>query len=125
MFRTPQTAWLSMWAIAGLQLIAAPALAQPAAASDAPVPSQASDPRAAVPAALYRSPFTGYRAQAETAVAPWRDTNERVLQRGGWRAYAREASESASAPRSADLPAAAPEKASPSHGADHSGHRMK
>ena len=52
------------------------------------------DPKASVPAALYRSPLSAYQGFAEAQIAPWRETNERVRQRGGWRAYAREARES-------------------------------
>ncbi|MBX9793860.1 MAG: hypothetical protein K2Y02_06145 [Burkholderiaceae bacterium] len=116
-----KAAWLPMCALAGLHVIWAPALAQaPVAASPATVvapAASAADPAAAVPAALYRSPFTGYRSFTEPAVAPWRDTNDLVRRRGGWRAYAREAGESAAEP----LPAAS----SPSPASGHSGHRMK
>jgi hypothetical protein len=34
--------------------------------------------------------FADYRAFAETPVASWRDTNDRVREVGGWRAYARQ-----------------------------------
>ena len=60
------------------------------------------DAKAAVPAALYLSPLRNYQAYAQTPLAPWRESNERVLQRGGWRNYAREAQ----APASAAAPAA-------------------
>ena len=51
------------------------------------------DARAPVPALAYRSSLNLYRAFTEPEVAPWRETNELVGQRGGWRAYAREARE--------------------------------
>ncbi|MDO9312969.1 MAG: hypothetical protein Q7T97_00300 [Burkholderiaceae bacterium] len=122
MFSIPKAASLPMCVLAGLHFMSTPVAGQTApAASLASVVAtpQAADPTAAIPAALYRSPFAGYRSLSETTVAPWRDTNERVRQRGGWRAYAREANGSASP--SASAPAQTP--ASPDSG--HSGHRMK
>lgn len=88
-----KAAWLPLWAI-GLQ--ASPAQAQ--VASSPIVRAEPSDAKAAVPATPYRSPLAGYRAFNEPAVAPWRDTNELVRQRGGWRGYAREAREPEAAP---------------------------
>ncbi len=93
MFRIHQ-AWLPLAAAIGIS--GAPgALAQP---STAPPPSSRTDTdpsnaAAPIPSAIYRSPLGHYRAFVEPEVAPWRQTNDRVLQRGGWRAYAREASE--------------------------------
>ena len=54
------------------------------------------DPKAATPALVYRSSLSRYQAFTEPDVAPWRETNDLVRQRGGWRAYAREAREPAS-----------------------------
>lgn len=126
MFLKPKAALLPLWAIAGLQLVLgaaqvraqaqtpASASAPRAAASTRPDPA---DPKAQVPAALYLSPLRAYQGFAETPVAPWRETNERVRQRGGWRAYAREpdAAQAASQPAAAAKPAAS----------GHSGHEMK
>ena len=114
--------WLPVWAVAGLQLATVAALAQtPAtapAATVAAVPARMdpADPNAPVPAARYRSPFSGYQPYTDTPVAPWRATNDRVRERGGWRTYAREAREPDAA---ASSPAAAPAPAG------HSGHEMK
>lgn len=91
MFSIPKAAWLAACAVASVHALTAEAqgpAAPPPSAEPAPHPA---DAKAAVPAALYRSPLTGYQAHADTPVAPWRDSNERVRQRGGWRAYAREA----------------------------------
>ena len=55
------------------------------------------DAKAAVPPANYRSVFGDYQADADPVLAPWRESNERVRQRGGWRAYAREAAPAAGA----------------------------
>ncbi len=46
------------------------------------------DPKAAVPAARYVSPLSGYRGFAEQELAPWREANDLVRGLGGWRAYA-------------------------------------
>lgn len=125
-----KAAWLPVWALAGLQLAASAALAQhqstaPSAASAAvPARRDPADPNAPVPAARYRSAFSGYQPYTETPVAPWRDTNERVRERGGWRTYAREAREPDAAPAAASAPAqpaVAPQPAA----AGHSGHPMK
>ena len=99
------------------------ALAQPISAQRA----EPADPKAAVPALVYRSSLSRYRNFTEPEVAPWRETNEVVRQRGGWRAYAREAREPAPAtPPSpaapaASQPAATVKPATPGH----AGHEMK
>lgn len=132
MFPKSKAAPLPLWAIAGLQLefvsaqTAAQAQAQATApASPAPASTRAepADPKAPVPAALYVSPMRAYQGFAEPQVAPWRETNELVRQRGGWRAYAREAREPdapQSAPRGASQPASAAKPAS----GGHAGHPM-
>ncbi len=121
MFSNPKAACLPVWAIAGLYLVAAPAqaahLAPPA---DATAPADPVDAKVPVPGALYRSPFAGYRSYSDPPIAPWRDSNELVRQRGGWRAYAREASEPA-----AVTPPAAAASAPQAAPAGHSGHQMK
>lgn len=63
------------------------------------------DPRAAVPAAGYVSPFKGYRAHAEPPVQGWRAANDEVSRIGGWRFYTREAQRALSAPAPASAPA--------------------
>ena len=136
MFSTITAAWLPTWAVAGLCLTAWPAQAQPAARAPAPALSQTTanradpaDAKAPVPAALYASPLRTYQRFAEPAVAPWRDTNEAVRQRGGWREYAREARElpaREAAPAAPGVAAAArPAGASQPAASGHSGHPMK
>ena len=79
------------------------------------------DPKAATPALVYRSSLSRYQAFTEPDVAPWRETNDLVRQRGGWRAYAREAREPASganpspAAPAASQPAASAKPAMPGH----------
>ena len=60
-----------------------------------PVPSQ-------TPALPYRSAMEGYKPFADEKPTPWRAANTTVDQRGGWRAYAKEAAgEDATAPSGA------------------------
>lgn len=47
------------------------------------------------PAPTYRSAFEGYQRFSEQPVTPWKASNDRVAQIGGWKAYAREAAASA------------------------------
>ena len=53
--------------------------------------SNPADSTVHVPSAVYRSSFAGYHGFAEQKVADWRESNDKVGQIGGWRAYAREA----------------------------------
>ena len=109
---------------------AAQAPSSPKSPEPAPAPAQRqdpADPRAAVPTWVYQSPLSRYQAFTEAQVAPWRETNEQVRQRGGWRVYAREAQAPASA---ASAPPAAASTSSPAGVAKppmpgHSGHEMK
>ena len=73
-------------------LTAAQAQASPPA-QPASVRPDPADPKAVVPPISYRSSFSPYQPFTEPEVAPWRGTNDLVRQRGGWRAYAREARE--------------------------------
>jgi hypothetical protein len=79
------------------------------------------DAKAAVPAAAHRSAFDGYRRLVDVVPVPWRQANDTVERIGGWRAYAREASQAAppSAPAASAPPRAEP--AAPPPGA--SGHK--
>lgn len=70
--------------------------AEPKTASPDPL-----DPKAAVAPAQHRSALSAYRPQADVPVGSWKEANERVNRIGGWRAYAREAAQPASAPASA------------------------
>jgi hypothetical protein len=116
-----------MLALASLALVQAHAQT-PAAASAGPMASGArpdpADPKASAPSASYLSPLRAYQRFAESPVAPWRETNDVVRQRGGWRAYAREVSEADAAlpaAPAASQPAAAAKPAS----GGHTGHPMK
>ena len=50
-----------------------------------------SNPAASVPTMHYRSPLAAVRKLNTTEVGDWRNANDLVLGRGGWRTYAREA----------------------------------
>lgn len=60
----------------------------------------------------YKSALEGYRPFAEEKPIPWKEANETVYRRGGWQAYAKEASGSGAAdaesPKSAEAPASPP-----------------
>ncbi len=72
-----------------------------AAAGD---PADASAP---VPSTHYQSPFTDYRVLGDDKHVGWRDANDTVGKIGGWRAYAREASDAAKAREATKAGAAA------------------
>jgi hypothetical protein len=85
------------------------------------------DAAAAVPPVRHQSALKTYRRFDDAPPVPWREANDTVERIGGWRSYAREASQppaAASAPHSAPAPAPAPapraEPARPSgHGHKH------
>ena len=51
--------------------------------------------QAVVPALVHTSAFAAYRRYADAAPIAWKEANDTVTRIGGWRAYAREAAESA------------------------------
>ena len=116
MFCIFKVALLPLWPLAMLQLAQAQtppsAKAHDAASLQRPDPA---DPKAAVPVLVYRSSFGRYQPYTEPELAAWRETNERVRQRGGWRAYAREAQEPAAPASSASQPASAVKPAMAGH----------
>lgn len=76
----------ALGAMAALIASAQPAPAAPAAVAATPAPAQA---------AGYRSTLEGYQPFAQEKILPWRQANETVGKIGGWRAYAKEAQDSA------------------------------
>ena len=102
MFPIPKATWLPLLAAACVPLMSA---ARPDPA----------DPKAPVPTVAYRSPLATYQPYADVPVAPWRESNDKVRERGGWRAYAREASQAEATP-------AGPEAASQPTTGGHAGH---
>ena len=87
--------WLVIVPVAAA-IFAAAAHAQtpdPDASSDAQRPAQAA------PTALsYRSALEGFQGFTDEKAVPWQQANDTVHQRGGWKAYAKEASEANAGP---------------------------
>ena len=99
--------------------------AQAAPKAGKPDPSNA---MAVVPAATYSSPLARYRSAGETELGSWQEVNQTVTRIGGWRAYAREASQpeppaqpDASRPAPAAAPSPAPAASGPVPGHGHHG----
>ena len=90
--------------LALLVAAASPGSTQPAA-RNRPDPA---DPSAVVPPAKPPSSLTQYRRFGEQPVGSWREANETVNRIGGWRAYAREASQASAASAPASASASAP-----------------
>jgi hypothetical protein len=77
------------------------------------------DPKASVAAPAHRSAFDNYRRHDDVKPLPWRQANDTVERIGGWRSYAREASQppaAASAPQAAPAPRSDAPKPAPGHG---------
>ena len=129
MFCYSKAALLPLSALAAaLSLAAGPGAARAQAGPPSVQRAEPADPKAAVPPLVYRSSLSRYQAFTEPDVAPWRQTNELVRQRGGWRAYAREAQEPAMP--TVTTPAATPAASQPAAGTrpaipGHAGHEMK
>lgn len=111
-------------------LLAAGLLAQ--AQTSVPPKADPLDAKASVPRVVYQSSLARYQRYAEQPVGSWREANETVNRIGGWRAYAREASQ-ADAPAASSTPAApasrpataAPaQPASQANPAGHAGHKQ-
>lgn len=58
-------------------------------------------PPAMPPSLSYRSAMDGYKSFADEKPVPWKAANETVRSRGGWRAYAQEASGEPADPKKA------------------------
>ena len=85
------------------------ALAQPA-------PANSSAPTASTPPVLiYKSALEGYQPFADEKPIPWKEANDTVYHRGGWKAYAKEASGSGAADAESPKRGAAAPASPPSH----------
>jgi len=76
------------------------------AAAQNPNPSEAHRPAGTAPA--WRSAFEGYQPFSDEKTMSWRQANDTVQAIGGWRAYAREAAQPASAAASGAKPSGPP-----------------
>lgn len=83
--------WPVALAFLAASLWAAQAAAQPAAVA-APPPVTLQAPADTGPIA-YRSAFEGYQAYTDEKMLDWPEANNAVARIGGWRAYAKEASQ--------------------------------
>ena len=86
-FKPP--AVLSALAMLAGSLWLAPASAQPALPASPAAPAAADD-TAPLP---YRSAFEGYQRYSDEKIVNWKQANDTTGQIGGWRAYAKEASQ--------------------------------
>ena len=75
-----------------LAVLPAMAAALAAAAQPAPAPApRAEEAATRAPTTLsYKSALEGYRPFTDDKPIPWKEANETVRQRGGWKAYAEE-----------------------------------
>lgn len=105
MFHSSPARWLAVF----------PAMATLAAMAQ-PVPAPSGNaPAAAPPALTYKSALEGYQPFADEKSVPWKEANETVYRRGGWQAYAKEASGSGATEAQAPKDAAAVPAAQPGH----------
>ena len=80
--------------LAALSCFAAAAMAAVAQ----PLPAGSTTPTTSTPPVLtYKSALDGYQPFADEKPIPWKEANETVYRRGGWQAYAKEASGSGNA----------------------------
>ncbi|RSZ40922.1 MULTISPECIES: hypothetical protein [unclassified Variovorax] len=88
MFHSSPARWLALF----------PAVAAMAAAAQ-PAPP---------PVLTYRSALEGYRPFTDEKAIPWKEANETVYRRGGWQAYAKEASGAGASEAASPKPATHP-----------------
>ncbi|MGJ7568829.1 hypothetical protein ACSFBM_33595 [Variovorax sp. GB1R11] len=106
--------WLAAFpaaaAIAALATLSAVvAVAQPASANSSAASTS-------TPTVLtYKSALEGYQPFADEKPIPWKEANETVYRRGGWQAYAKEASGSGAAEAETPKGGAAAPAAQPGH----------
>jgi hypothetical protein len=112
------------------RLLPAALLAITSVTSAQPAPGGKADPLnaiASVPRLAFRSTLSGYKPYADQPVGSWRQVNETVNSIGGWRVYAREASQpdtpATSAPADSSTPPAPTTPAPASAPAVHGGHK--
>jgi hypothetical protein len=88
-----------------------------ALAQDAPSRADPSDPKASVPATVYRSSFKDYRPLTQPGPDNWREVNDTVGRIGGWKVYLREAQQPDPPKPAASAKPAAPASPTPVGGA--------
>jgi hypothetical protein len=103
---TPPRGWLPV----------AAALAFANTLATAAAPADPTDAHAAVPPLVYRSALAQHQPLTDAPAITWPQANRTVAQVGGWRAYAREASQP-------DAAASATPSAPPTPAPHHPGHK--
>lgn len=79
-------------------------------------PVNSSAPTASTPPVLtYKSALEGFQPFADEKPIPWKEANETVYRRGGWQAYAKEASGAGAAETESPKDGAAAPASPPSH----------
>ena len=78
--------------------------------------AQPATPPSGISALEFRSAFEGYRPYTEEKTVDWKQANDNVGKIGGWREYAREASQPETTAGPAVTPAKADPKADPKSG---------
>ena len=87
--------------------VAAPAQSRP----------DALDAKASVPPIKYTSPLADYRRFVDEKPTPWKEANDTAARIGGWRAYARDATEPTAPAPGVSEPPATPAAAAPASSA--------
>lgn len=84
-------------------LVAVPAFLGGWAVAQTSTGSPSSPPHTVAPVLSFHSVLDGYRSFSDDKAAPWKEANDTVYRRGGWRAYAREAEGSGNSDSSPDV----------------------
>ena len=112
MFHSSLARWLAVLpAIAALVAVAQPA----STPATAPAPSHAAATAAPPQVLTYKSALDGYQLFAADKPMPWKEANETVYRRGGWQAYAKEASGTGAAEAESPKSGTAAPAAQPGH----------
>jgi len=110
MFHSSLARWLAVFPAT----VALAAAAQPASTPPpAPAAGRTAATEAPPPVLTYRSALEGYQPFADEKSIPWKEANETVHRRGGWQAYAKEASGAPAAHPGHTMPMPAKNKEQP------------
>ncbi|MFS2097664.1 hypothetical protein ACCC97_01790 [Variovorax sp. Varisp85] len=112
MFHSSSARWLAVFpAMVALAAVAQPAPTPPPAPTSAGSAATAAPP----PVLTFKSALEGYQSFADEKPIPWKEANETVYRRGGWQAYAKEASGTGTAEAESPKGAAAAPATQPGH----------
>jgi len=112
MFHSSSARWLAVFpAMVALAAVAQPAPTPP----PAPTSAGSAATAAPLPVLTFKSALEGYQSFADEKPIPWKEANETVYRRGGWQAYAKEASGTGTAEAESPKGAAAAPATQPGH----------